>query len=155
MEADPETAALAAAAVLPWPTACVVNATFPADSRRYDFVSMVAVLHHLPLVAGIRGARGAVAPGGRLVIVGVYREEPSDALFSIISLVLNPIIGLLRHPRTAAQLPPNMLAPAVPATDAYRLIKNALETELPGVKVHRTPFWRYVAIWQNDRRRPA
>lgn len=45
----------------------------------------------------------------------------------------------------------NMSAPAVPATDTYRRIKNALEAGLPGAKVHRTLFWRYVAIWQNDR----
>lgn len=155
MEADSGTAALAAVAVLPWPTASVVNANFPADSHRYDFVSMIAVLHHLPLHAGIKAARGAVAPGGRLVIVGVYREEPTDALFTIISLVLNPIIGLLRHPRPSSQLPSNMSAPAVPATDSYQQIKNALEAELPGVKVRRTLFWRYVACWQNEPRRPS
>lgn len=151
VEADPGMAELAAAAVLPWPTALVVNATFPADSRGYDFVSMVAVLHHLPLDAGIKAARGSVAPGGRLVIVGVYREGSTDALFSIASVLLNPVIGLLRHPRPSTQLPPNMSAPAVPATDTYRRIKNALEVGLPGAKVHRTLFWRYVAIWQNDR----
>jgi SAM-dependent methyltransferase len=150
IEADPATAALAEAAVLPWPAATVVNASFPVDSHRYDFVSMVAVLHHFPLVAGIQAARRAVAPGGRLVIVGVYREEPTDALFSITSLVLNPIIGLLRHPWPSAQLPPNMSAPAVPATDAYSRIKNALQAGLPGAKVHRRLFWRYMATWQNE-----
>jgi SAM-dependent methyltransferase len=98
IEADSATAALAAAAVLPWPTAAVVNASSPADSQRYDFVSMVAALHHLPLLAGIEAARATVGPGGRLVIVGVYREERTDVLLSVISLVLNPIIGLMRHP---------------------------------------------------------
>lgn len=151
IEADPGTAALAEEAVLPWPGATVVNADFPVDSHRYDFVSMVAVLHHLPLVPGIEAARGAVSPGGRLVIVGVYREEPSDALFSIASLLLNPIIGLLRQPRPAPRLPPNMSAPAVPAADAWQRIRSALEAGLPGVKVHRALFWRYVATWQNER----
>lgn len=148
IEADPEAAALAAAAVGPWPTATVVNATFPADLPRYDFVSMVAVLHHLRLVDGIKAARAAVAPGGRLVIVGLYREEPADAPFSIISLVLNPIIGLLRHPRPSTRLPDSMSAPAVAATDSYQRIQEALKAELPGVTIHRTLFWRYLATWQ-------
>lgn len=151
VEADPASAALAAAAVRAWPTASVVNASFPANTHRYDFVSMVAVLHHLPLIAGIEAARAAVAPGGRLIIVGLYREEPTDALFSISSVVLNPIVGLLKHPRPSAQLPQSMSAPTVPATDSYRRIKEALEASLPGVAVHRTLFWRYVAIWHDAR----
>ncbi|MBU4188858.1 MAG: class I SAM-dependent methyltransferase [Actinobacteria bacterium] len=155
VEAHPETAARAAAAVLPWPTVTVVNAPFPADSHLYDFVSMVAVLHHLPLVGGIKAARAAVAPGGRLVIVGVYREEAADAPFSFISLALNPLIGLLRHPQPSVRLPQGMSAPTASATDCYQQIKEALKAELPGVKVHRTLFWRYLAIWQNQRSRTA
>jgi len=181
MEADPATAALATSAVSRWSSATVINAAFPADSQRYGFVSMVAVLHPLPLRGGIDAARAAVAPGGRLVIVGVYREERTDALFSIISLVLNPIIGLVRHPRRAARLeertdalfsiislvlnpiiglvrsssraarlPENMAAPAVPATDSYRQIREALHATLPGVKVRRGLFWRYIATWHAD-----
>jgi SAM-dependent methyltransferase len=153
IEADPETAGRAAAAVLPWPTATVVNADFPADSQVYDFVSMVAVLHHLPLTEGIRAARSAVAPGGRLVIVGAYREEAPDAPFSIISLALNPLIGLLLHPRPARRIPQNMGAPTADATDSYRQIKEALTAELPGVKARRTLFWRYLAVWQNPQSR--
>jgi len=150
MEADPATAALAASAVSPWPGATVINSAFPDDSQCYDFVSMVAVLHHLPLGPGIDAARAAVAPGGRLVIVGVYREERRDALFSIISLVLNPIIGLVRHPRRAARMPQNMAAPTVPATDSFRQVRDALHTALPGVTVRRGLFWRYIATWRAD-----
>jgi hypothetical protein len=135
IEADPATAASAAPAVRPWPTASVVDANFQADSHRYDFVSMVAVLHHLPLLAGIKAARWAVSPGGRPVILGVYREEPTDALFSIVSLALNQIIGLLRHPPPSAQLPHNMSAPAVPATE---ISCRSLEAGLSGVKVRRS-----------------
>ena len=151
VEADSATAALAAAAVRPWSTATVVNARFQPDARRYDLVSMVAVLHHFPLIQGIAAARASVAPGGRLVIVGVYREEPSDALHSMVSVVLNPIIGILRHPRRATELPPNMTAPTVRVTDSYREIRRALRAELPGVTVRRSLFWRYVAIWHSYR----
>ena len=150
MKADPATAALATSAVSRWSSATVINAAFPADSQRYGFVSMVAVLHPLPLRGGIDAARAAVAPGRRLVIVGVYREERTDALFSIISFVLNPIIGLERSSSRAARLPENMAAPAVPATDSYRQIREALHATLPGVKVRRGLFWRYIATWHAD-----
>lgn len=151
IEEDPATAALAAAALRQCPTVTVTRASFPADSRSYDFVSMVAVLHHLPLLDGIAAAREAVAPGGRLVIVGVYREEGRDALLSLVSLLLNPIVGILRHPRRASVIPASMTAPTRPATHSYREIRRALQAGLPGVTVHRSLFWRYVAIWHNQR----
>lgn len=149
IEADPATAALAAEAVRALPTASVVSASFPLqDGRRYDFVSLVAVLHHLPLREGIAAIRDAVAPGGRVAIVGVFREQPSDAVFSIASLLLNPVIGLTRHPRRASVLPDNMTAPAVPAADSYRQIRDALRAGLPGIRVRRGLFWRYTASWR-------
>lgn len=38
-------------------------------------VTMVAVLHHLPLAATLRELRAALRPGGRLVVVGCHRED--------------------------------------------------------------------------------
>ena len=81
--------------------------------------------------------------------MGLYREEATDAPFLIISLVFNPLIGLLRHPRPSTRVLQNMSARAVPATDSYEQIKEALKSDLPGVRIHRTLFWRYLAIWQN------
>ena len=152
IEADAVTAGLAAAAVATFPAATVVNARFPvADGRRYDFVSMVAVLHHLPLADGIAAVREVVAPGGRLVIVGVYREARADALFSVISLLLNPLIGMILHPRPADRTLEQLRAPAMPASEPYREIRSALRAALPGVRVRRGFFWRYVATWQAPR----
>jgi len=152
IEADPATAAQAAAAVASMPSASVVRATFPVgDGRKYDFVSMVAVLHHLPLVSGIAAVRDAVAPGGRLAIVGLYREEPNDALYSLASLLLNPLVGIVVHPRPSVRLPSNMCAPTAEATDTYRAIREALRARLPGVRVHRGLFWRYTATWRAPR----
>jgi SAM-dependent methyltransferase len=152
VEADAATAALAAETVRTLPGASVVHAAFPLeDGRRYDFVSMVAVLHHLPLREGIEAVRDVVAPGGRLAIVGVHREERSDAAFSIASLLLNPVIGLLKHPRRADALPVNMSAPTAPASDLYRDIRDALRAALPGVRVRRGLFWRYTATWRAPR----
>lgn len=149
IEADAATAALAAKAVRTLPTASVINAPFPLpDGRRYDFVSLVAVLHHLPLREGIGAAGDAVAPGGRVAIVGVFREEASDAALSLASLLLNPVIGLIRHPRRARVLPDNMTAPTVPAADSYREIRDALRAALPGVRIRRGLFWRYTASWR-------
>ena len=47
-------------------------------NTQYDFITFVAVLHHLPLQETLRTARLLLAPGGRLVIVGVARETARD-----------------------------------------------------------------------------
>ncbi|WP_425460921.1 class I SAM-dependent methyltransferase [Lacisediminihabitans profunda] len=71
----------------------------------YDLVTFIAVLHHLPLAETLRAARAAVRPGGRLVIVGMSRETRDDWRGSLISLLLNPLIGAVRHPGRAKSVP--------------------------------------------------
>lgn len=154
LEADKRTADLAAAATVHLAAVRVQHALFPRpEARRFDLVSMVAVLHHMPLIEGIRAARQAVAPGGRLIIVGTYRETSADWPLSLLSLVLNPLIGVVLHPRAVSRVPQHMTAPVASAADSYRDIACALRTELPGVSVHRGMFWRYVATWRVPRDR--
>lgn len=63
LEADKGTADLAAQQPLSC-RQCVEHAFFPQPPvRRFNLVSIVAVLHHMPLVQGVRAAREAVAPG--------------------------------------------------------------------------------------------
>lgn len=152
LEADKTTADLAAAATAHLPAVRIEHASFPQPlGRRFDLVSMVAVLHHLPLTEGVRAARQAVAPGGRLVVVGTYRETSSDWLLSLLSLALNPLIGLVLHPRPVRRLPQHMTAPIATATDSYWDIAAVFRAELPGVSIHRAMFWRYVASWHAPR----
>lgn len=149
LEADPTTANRARESIEGVHNADVVTGAFPADELgAFDFVSMVAVLHHVPLGLGVRAASAVVSPGGRLVIVGCYREEPgSDLLRGYASLLLNPLVGLVVHPRRASTFPANMTAPVATPTDSYEEIRDALRAALPGVKVRRGLFWRYTAVW--------
>ena len=148
VEADPTMAAQARAATHDLPNVHVVNEAFSVDDPAYDFVSMVAVMHHLPLAEGINAARAAVAPGGGLAIVGLSREEDRvDRALSLLSLILNPVIGLIRHPRHVKAELTAMTAPTTPPTYSYAEIRTALREQLPGVRVRRALFWRYTAVW--------
>lgn len=148
IEPDEASASLAAAAASTFPNVRVVHTPFPQnDGARFDLVSMVAVLHHMALIDGIRAARQAVAPGGRLIIVGAYRETSADLPLSVLSLLLNPLVGVVRHPKRANRHPQQMTAPMAAPVETFRQIKSAMQTELPGVSVHRVLFWRYVATW--------
>ena len=86
LEPDPATAEKASAATRGLDNATVVSGSFPTtEPSRYDFVSMLAVLHHLPLEDGIRAAKESLKPGGRLVIVGCF-EGPAAQWSEVLSL---------------------------------------------------------------------
>ncbi|MGQ7296410.1 class I SAM-dependent methyltransferase [Quadrisphaera sp. KR29] len=148
IDADATSAHHAAAALAAVPGASVHHTTWsalPEDS--VDLVTLVAVLHHLPLQATLITLRRALRPGGRLVVVGTHRETSKDGVLSLVSLLLNPLIGLLVHPRPAAGFPAHMLAPTAPAQETYEQVARTMRAELPGVRIRRGLFWRYVAVW--------
>jgi SAM-dependent methyltransferase len=149
VEPDPATAARAERRTAGMPGVRILSAGFPSpDVAAHDLVSLVAVLHHLPLASGAAAVRSAVRPGGRLVIVGAYREERRDLPLSIASLLLNPVIGILKHPRPTTARPESMTAPVADPEHSYLEIRAALRRELPGIRMRRRLFWRYVAEWR-------
>jgi SAM-dependent methyltransferase len=152
LEADPATARRAAEAVRHLEHARVVDDTFPSRAvAPADVVSMVAVLHHLPLCEGVSAARDSVAPGGRLLVVGCYLDyldtTPTGVALALLSSALNPLVGLVLHPRRARGHPEHMTAPVAPATSSWAEVRDVLRAELPGVRLRRGLFWRYVAVW--------
>lgn len=150
IEPDSQTAARARDTV-----AETENATVRADpfdpvafgDATFDLVTFVAVLHHLPLTQTLETARGLIRPGGRLVIVGLAREVPADLPWSVTSMILNPVIGLIRRPRRAQATAESMSAPTAEPTEPFERIVSIARETLPGVKIHRGLFWRYTAVW--------
>lgn len=115
--------------------------------RGYDLIMFVASLHHMPLRATLLEARSALRPGGRIVIIGVARETSADAWRSAVSTLLNPLVGLIRHPRRAAATPPHMQAPTADPQESFEEIRSIATDALPGVRMRRGLFWRYTAVW--------
>ncbi|MCF6466853.1 class I SAM-dependent methyltransferase [Nonomuraea sp. MG754425] len=150
LEPDPATAGAAAARFAGDPVVTVVRTGFAGrdPGRRWDAVCLVAVLHHLPLVPTLRELRDCLAPGGRLVIVGCYREAGrADLLVSLAALLANPIMGLVRHPARADAPPAHMSAPTADARETLAEIRAAAARELPGARIRRRLFWRYTLLW--------
>lgn len=150
VEADSSTASRASQKTSDHPSVTVVTAAFPADVGRFDFVSLVAVLHHLPLEDGVRAARDAVKPGGRLVIVGMHREGRRDLALSLVSLLLNPVIGfVLHHRRRKISAVADGAMTTRRVTESYNDIRSTLRAAMPGIRMRRGLFWRYTAVWQH------
>jgi 2-polyprenyl-3-methyl-5-hydroxy-6-metoxy-1,4-benzoquinol methylase len=73
-----------------------------AGDGEADLITMVAVLHHLCLDDTLARISGLLAPGGRLLVVGLARVNSlPDLAVDLISAAANPVIGLIKHPRPA------------------------------------------------------
>ncbi|MBT2517167.1 class I SAM-dependent methyltransferase [Streptomyces sp. ISL-90] len=118
------------------------------ERNRYDFIVFVASLHHMPLAATLHHAKRSLRRGGQIVIVGVARETYADSPRSLLSLALNPFVGLIRHPSRATRPLSHMQAPATAATESFDEIQQIAGGVLPGIRMRRRLFWRYTATWR-------
>ena len=146
LEPDAATAAIARTQLGLVPGVELWQRSFSAfEGETFDFISMVAVLHHLPLHEALQTVRRLVNPGGRLVIVGLTSSVlPLD----VASLLLNPLFGIAKHPRSAGAQPANMTAPTAAPVQSLGEIAAAMRTELGQVRLRTGLFWRYTAVWK-------
>jgi len=121
-----------------------------------DLITMVAVLHHLDLDDALARIPRLVAPGGRLMVVGIARPDSlADLAFDVVSGAANPVIGMIKHPR--AVRPPERAVetqPVVPMMDpttTFAEVTNAARAHLPGSTVRRRLFFRYTLLWEKPR----
>lgn len=148
IEQDAETARIAAESLSAFTAVTILHRSFGDEpAQAYDLIAFIASLHHLPLYSALERARLALRPGGRIVIVGVARETRADAFRSSVSLLLNPLVGLIRHPRRATGTPPHMRAPTAQPRDSFPEIQRVAREILPGIRMRRRLFWRYTAVW--------
>jgi SAM-dependent methyltransferase len=109
--------------------------------EHYDFVSAVASLHHLPFDEAIERMKRVLRPGGRLGIVGLFRDEGIvDFAWSAAAF---PVSRALRLARPAGQ----NRAPLREPTMTLRQIRDGAARLLPGAIFARHLLWRYTLIW--------
>jgi SAM-dependent methyltransferase len=127
--------------------------TSTADNDGADLITMVAVLHWLDLDTALARIPALLAPGGRLLVVGLARPDSlTDLAFDVVSGVANPVMGMIKHPRAAllSQRGPGA-QPTVPVRDpitTFAEIRSAARAHLPGVAVRRRLFFRYTLRWE-------
>jgi SAM-dependent methyltransferase len=117
-----------------------------------DLITMVAVLHHLDLDDTLARIPRLLAPGGRLLVVGLARPDSvADLAFDVVSGAANPVMGMIKHPRPVrVQQRTLHEQPAMPMMDpatTFAEITNAARAHLPGSAVRRHLFFRYTLRW--------
>jgi 2-polyprenyl-3-methyl-5-hydroxy-6-metoxy-1,4-benzoquinol methylase len=121
-----------------------VGATALPEAR-YDFISCLASIHHVPFDTVTR-LRAALKPGGVLAILGCYRAElPAELPINLLASganVLARVIHLGRGQR--------MSAPVAQAMSTLAEIRSEAAELLPGRTVRMLLFWRYLLVFKDS-----
>jgi SAM-dependent methyltransferase len=123
-----------------------------AGDGEIDLITMVAVLHHLRLDDTLARIPRLLAPGGRLLVVGLARPNSlPDLAVDLISLAANPVIGFVKHPRAVRPAAESGAGqPDMPVKDPVTTLAEiaaAARAHLPGATVRRRLFFRYTLRW--------
>ena len=121
-----------------------------------DLITMVAVLHHLDLDEALAPIPRLLAPGGRLLVVGLARASSlADLAFDVASGAANPVMGLIKHPRPVGgqgiALDEQPVMPMMDPATTFAEISKAARVHLPGSSVRRRMFFRYTLRWEKSR----
>jgi ubiquinone/menaquinone biosynthesis C-methylase UbiE len=121
-----------------------------------DLITMVAVLHHLELDDTLARIQRLLAPGGRLLVVGLARADSlADLAFDVVSGAANPVMGVIKHPQPVRVHQRTLdEQPAMPMMDpvtTFAEISKAARAQLPGSSVRRQLFFRYTLRWDKPR----
>jgi SAM-dependent methyltransferase len=151
---DPDTAAVARARERTQPLDNVTLRVdeflkMPVERASYDLVTFVATLHHMDPAPALRRARGLVAPGGELLIVGVSaRKTPADWIISGLQL---PAVRVLSRWHREVR---NVGVVVTEPTESLRDIRAIARRELPGARIRRGLYYRYILRWRNTCNEP-
>ncbi|MGW8973504.1 class I SAM-dependent methyltransferase [Streptomyces platensis] len=120
--------------------------------RHYGFISCLASLHHMPFDT-VTALRQALAPGGVLVILGCYAERSAaDWWWGLAASPVNAVVRLgvaaSERLRPAGTAP--LKAPIAPPDMPLPRIRREAAALLPGCRVRRLLFWRYLLVFHNE-----
>jgi SAM-dependent methyltransferase len=131
--------------------------TEPLPEDRYDAIVSITALHHMPLAEVLPRLAAALRPGGVLAVVALPRTDlPRDLPVELAAGIAHRLLGvtflLLRASggRGWYGLEPgrgDMPVHLRPALTTRQVRQEAADV-LPGVKVRRLLFWRYLLTWE-------
>ncbi|MHA7749234.1 class I SAM-dependent methyltransferase [Paenibacillus chondroitinus] len=114
----------------------------PPHEERFSTVTCVATLHHMDLRSALVKMKQVLAPGGRLLIIGLAADK-SMIDFIIAGLMLLPI-------RIMDRVHGGMKGPNVRIAEpkeSIMEIRQAVNEILPGAIVRRRFYYRYLLSW--------
>lgn len=124
---------------------------------RYDLITCVAALHHMPPEA-LTTLRGLLNPGGVLAVLGLGRPRSVGEWlrWGVVGPPLNQAARLAVH--VGERLGNDPLLPPAPVRmemPTMTEIRRSSATQLPGRTIQILLFWRYLMIYREPAQAPA
>lgn len=114
-----------------------------ADRASYDLIIFGAVLHHMELESALQRSAQLLRPGGRVVAIGLSANKSiADHLWSAVLFIPVRLMSWLHHENRTVQV---VMRP--PKESLNEIVTTARKT-LPGVRVRRAFYYRYVLAWE-------
>mgnify|MGYP000957405746 CR=1 FL=1 len=124
----------------------IMDPDLPVRLGAFETVTCVAVLHHLPLEEGLAALGALVAPGGRLIVIGLAADKsPWDWIVSGLSVL--PIRVMSAWHRETRDIG----VATTRARESLEEIRAAASRILPGARVRRRFYYRYSLVWDRPR----
>lgn len=148
IDSDPRMRADAAERCAGLPGVTIDGGDWTDHGAPLDLVTMVAVLHHLDVPAALRRVGEVLAPGGRFLAVGLAPPHSvGDHLWDAASILTNPVIGFVKHPRVNRD---GVRPPAYPVQDptmTYDELRDHVDRALPGATMRHRLGFRHTIAW--------
>ena len=120
----------------------IMDPDLPGRLGAFETVTCVAVLHHLPLEEGLAALGALVAPGGRLIVVGLAANKSLwDWMLSALAVLPLRVVGAL-HRETR-----DIGAVTRPPRESLAEIRAAASRILPEARIRRRFYYRYTLMW--------
>jgi len=123
---------------------CRDFATLAAEARRFDLITFVASIHHVPLRQALIDARSLLTAGGELAVVGLSaNKRPADWAWAVLTTPV-AMVGSRLHRET-----PDIGVPVRDPSDSLAEIRTVARDVLPGNVIRRGVYYRYRLWWRN------
>ena len=120
----------------------VMDPDLPRRIGTFETVSCVATLHHLSLEPALVRLGELVAPGGRLIVVGLAANKSLwDWTLSALAVLPLRVVGALHREM------PDVGVITCPPRESLAEIRAAASRRLPGARIRRCFYYRYTLIW--------
>jgi SAM-dependent methyltransferase len=126
-------------------------ADYDLGTGRYDFISGIASIHHMPFAETITKLRDALAPCGVLAILGLCRYTTrADYLPDLVAIPANLAAKAVvrAKARLGSRAAGSGPAPSMDAQMTLPEIRTEAARLLPGAVIRRRVFWRYSLIYR-------
>lgn len=124
---------------------------------RYDFISCIAAIHHMPFGAATEVMKSMLEPGGVLAILGLFRpsglpEYAREALTVPVNVAMGAGFAARRvlRSRTVVKSGRGVVdAPVVDPTMTLDEIRREAAVHLPDAELRHHFFWRYSLVYRS------